>query len=254
MTPEAVQTPEPEASRLGTFSRITGVFFEPGKTFEDIGRKPSWFAPLLLMIVAGLAFYVVYGQRVGFERYLQQQLSTNPRVQQQMERVPPEGRQQALATQAKFTGIGFYVGPFIGIPLMMLITSGLTLLVTSMMGAGLTFKQVFAVGAFAGMPLVIKHLLSIVVVFLKNPDDFNLMNPLAFNIAAFMDPTTSSKFLYTFAMAFDLFTIWALILTAIGLSAAAGKKRLSFGGALFAVLAVTLAGVTFGASMAAMFS
>jgi len=102
--------------------------------------------------------------------------------------------------------------------------------------------------------MVIKQVLSIVVVFLKNPDDFNLMNPLAFNFAAFMDPLTSSKFLYTFALSFDLFAIWVMILTALGLSAAAGKKRLSFGGALFAACLPWLLFVTFGASMAAMFS
>jgi hypothetical protein len=113
---------------------------------------------------------------------------------------------------------------------------------------------VFAVICFAGLPMVVKHLLSIVVVFLKNPDDFNVQNPLAFNFAAFMDPVTANKFAYTFALSFDLFAIWVMILTAIGLSAATGKKKLSFGGALFAVAVPWVVFVTFGASMAAMFS
>ena len=39
--------------------------------------------------------------------------------------------------------------------------------------------------------------------FLKSPDRFNLMNPLAFNPAAFMDPKTTSKFLYTIASGCD---------------------------------------------------
>ena len=82
--------------------------------------------------------------------------------------------------------------------------------------------------------MVIKQLLSIVVLFLKNPDDFNLLNPLAFNVAAFMDPLTSSKFLYTLADVRSVRDIWTIVLTAIGLSAAAGKKRLSFGGGLIA--------------------
>ena len=57
MTPEVAQAPEPTPAGMGVFSRITGVFFEPGKTFEDIGRRPSWFVPLLLSILSGLAFY-----------------------------------------------------------------------------------------------------------------------------------------------------------------------------------------------------
>lgn len=254
MTPEAVHSPDPGAEPMGAFSRITGVFFEPGKTFVDIGRRPTWFLPLLISILAGLAFYLAYGQKVGWERYMQQQLATNTRMQQQMERIPADQREQSIAMQAKFTGIGFYVGPFIGVPLMVLISSAIMLGMLSIMSAGLKFKQVFAITAFAGLPMAIKSLLSLVVVFLKNPDDINVMNPLAFNFAAFMDPITSSKFLYTIAMSFDLFAIWVIVLTAIGFSAAAGKKKLSFGGALFAVLVPWVLFVGLGASMAAMFS
>jgi hypothetical protein len=254
MTPEPVQAPDPEAAPSSTFSRISGVFFEPGKTFADIGRKPSWFAPLLLSIVAALAFYATYGQRVGWERYLQQQIATNPRAQQQMDQIPADRREQQMAIQAKFIGIGFYVSAIFMLPIIMLVSSAILLGLTAMMSAGLKFKQVFAIVCFAGMPMVIKQLLSVMVVFLKNPDDFNLMNPLAFNFAAFMDPMTASKFLYTFALSFDLFAVWVIILTALGLSAAAGKRKLSFGGALFAVCVPWVVFVTFGGGMAAMFS
>ena len=114
-----------------------------------------------------------------------------------------------------------------------------------MMSAGLKFKQVFAIISWASLVQVIKWLLAIVVVFLKNPNDFDLTNPLAFNLGAFMDPTTSSKFLRTMAIALDVFAIWGIILVAIGLKAAAGK-RLSFGGALFAAAAPTLLFVLLG--------
>ena len=42
---------------MSEFSRLTGVFFEPGKTFADIAERPRWLVPLLLVIVAGVAFY-----------------------------------------------------------------------------------------------------------------------------------------------------------------------------------------------------
>jgi Yip1 domain len=254
MTPEAVRPSEPEPAHLGAFARVTGVFFEPGKTFEDIGRKPTWFLPLILTILAGLAFYVTYGQRVGWQRFVDQQVATNARAQQQMERVPPEQRQQAAAMQAKMTGIMFYASAVLFVPIVIVISSAILLGITAMMSAGLKFKQVFAVVCFAGLPMVVKHLLSIVVVFLKNPDDFNVQNPLAFNIAAFMDQATASKFLYTIASAFDLFAIWVIVLTGIGLSAAAGKKKLSVGGGIFAAAMPWVVFVLFGASMAAMFS
>jgi hypothetical protein len=254
MTPEAIQTPDPESGHMGAFARITGVFFEPGKTFADIGQKPTWFAPLLLIVLVTIAFYAFYGQRVGWERFMQQQLAASPRAQQQLEQVPAERREQQLAIQAKFTGIMFYFMAAVGFPVALLISSAILLGFTATMSAGLRFKQVFAVVCFGGLPLILKQILSIVVVFLKNPDDFNVQNPLAFNLGALMDPVTSSKFLYTFAISFDLFAIWIIILEAIGLSAAAGKKKLSFGGAFFAVLASWVVLVLIPASMSALFS
>ena len=77
-------------------------------------------------------------------------------------------------------------------------------------------------------------LLAIAVMFMKPPDDFNLQNPLVFNPGAFMDPLTSSKFLYSVATSLDLFRLWTLVLIAIGLKAAGGKQ-LSMGGAVTAV-------------------
>jgi hypothetical protein len=124
---------------------------------------------------------------------------------------------------------------------------------SGLMSAGVKFKQVFAIVCYAGLPLVLKHALAIVVMFLKSPDEFNLLNPLAFNPAAFMDPINTAKFLYTMAMSLDLFTIWGILLTATGLKAAAGK-RLSFGGALFAVVLPWAVLVLIGATLAGMFS
>jgi len=254
MTPEIAQHSDPAPAQMGTFSRIVGVFFEPGKTFADIGRRPSWLAPLLLAILSGLAFYMAYGQHVGWARFVNQQMATNPRMQQAMAQVPPDQVEARLAMQAKFTGIGYYVSMLIFVPIIMLISSAVLLGLTAMMSAGLRYKQIFAIVCFAGLPMVIRNLLSLVVVFLKNPDDFNLTNPLAFNVAAFMDPLTSSKFLYTLGTMFDVFAIWTIVLTGIGLSAAAGKKRLSFGGGLFAAATPWVVLGLFAASMAAAFS
>jgi hypothetical protein len=254
MTPENAPAVEPEPAGMNQFSRLTGVFFEPGKTFADIAERPSWLVPLLLVIVAALAFYALYGQHVGWERALRHQMETSPRAQQQMDRLPAEQREAAIAMQVKFMGIGYYIGTIVMVPLMCVISAAIVLGIASgIMSAGVKFKQVFAIICYAALPGVLKNVLSIVVMFLKSPDEFNLQNPLAFNPAAFMDPINSSKFLYTVAMSLDLFTIWTILLTAVGLKAAAGK-RLTFGGALFAVVLPWAILVLAGASLASLFS
>lgn len=243
----------PEPRGMGESSRIIGVFLEPTKAFADIARRPSWFIPLLLTILAGVAYYTAFGQHVTWQRFLQHQLETSPKMAQQMAQVPPEQRAQSMAMQAKFAGIGYDVAIVIFTPLALLLSAAIVLGIANAMGAGVKFKQVFAIMAYAGLPIIIKHALSIVVMFLKNPDDFNLLNPLAFNPAAFMDPVSSSKFLYTIGTALDVFAIWTLLLGATGLKAAAGK-RLTFGAAFFAVATPFVVFMLFGATMAGIFS
>jgi hypothetical protein len=259
MTPEALQVPESGPAGMGTFARITGVFFEPAKTFEDIGRRPSWLVPLLLVVLAGIVFTLMLGQQVGWEQVMTQERNISPKVaermEQQMANVPAEQRQRALDMQSKvITPARYYAQAILGPPIGSLIRAGLIMLIAGvMMSAGLRFKQVFAVVCFASLPRVIESLLKAVVVVLKK-QEINIFNPLAFNPGAFMDMATSPKFLYTVLVSFDLFTIWTMVLMAVGLSAAAGRKRLSFGGALVAVAAPWLLLVLFGASMAAMFA
>jgi hypothetical protein len=177
------------------------------------------------------------------------------RMDQQMANMSPEQKQKAMEIQLKVAVPAQYysqaiLGPVIG----SLVRAALIMLIAGvMMSAGLRFKQVFAIVCFAGMPYVLQALLKAVVVVLKK-QEVNVFNPLAFNPGAFMDMATSPKFLYATASALDLFTIWSMLLMAVGLSAAAGRKKLSFGGALFAVVVPWLLFIVLGGTMAAMFT
>ena len=254
MTPEDVTAVEPEPAGMGEFSRLSGVFFEPGKAFADIAERPKWFLPLLLIILATVAFYVAYGQHVGWQSFVQDQVDSSARAQQQMASLSPAQRQASMDMQMKIMPVVYYVGPVLGMPLMYLISSLILLGIASgLMSAGVKFKQIFAIECYAGLVNIVFHLLGIVVMFLKSPDQFNLMNPLAFNPAAFMDQKTASKFTYTMASGLDLFVIWTLVLTVIGLKAAAGKK-LSTGGAVVAVVLPYVLLLLLGATVAGAFS
>jgi len=178
-----------------------------------------------------LVLIALFAQHVGWERAVRHQFETNPRLMQ----LPADQRERQMQMQIRFSGVGAYVGVILGIPIVDLIWAGLLLgIVKGIMGAQVRYKQAFAVVAWAGLPGIISTILAIIVMFLKNPDDFNLQNPLVFNPGALMDPLTSSKFTYSLASSLDLFTIWVLVLIGIGLKAAGGKT-ISAGGAMTAV-------------------
>ncbi|HLH16442.1 MAG TPA: Yip1 family protein [Bryobacteraceae bacterium] len=248
MTPESAPPPEPTEQGMGAFARITGVFFEPGKTFQDIGRRPTFLVPLLVIIAFTIGFTFLMGQHIGWENIARQGMENSSRAAQ----MTPEQKAQGIAMGAK---IGAFMGyaMVVIIPVMYAIMAAVLLGMTAMMSAGLRFKQVYAVVVYSGLPGILYAILGCVVMFLKKPEDFNVNNPLMFNIGAYLDPQTTSKFLYSLATSMDLFTFWMIALVAIGLKAAAGK-RLSSGGAFTAVVAPWAVYVLAKSALAGLFS
>lgn len=250
MTPEQIPESEPQPKGMGEASRLIGVFFEPSKTFADVAARPSFWVPLLLTIVVGLAYIALYSQHVGWERMIRHQTETSSRASQ----LTPEQRETQIQMGMKFAPVFGYVGVAIGIPLTLLIWAAVLLgIVKGIMSVPIRFKQVFAILSYAGLPGVIFMILAIAVMFLKSPDDFNLQNPLVFNPAAFLDPATTSKFAYSFLSSLDLFRIWTMVLIAIGLKTAGGRQ-LSMAGAMTAVFLPWLIWTLCAASLAGMFS
>ena len=102
-------------------------------------------------------------------------------------------------------------------------------------GAGVSFRQAFSVTSYAFLPSAISSILALVVMLLKNPEDFDLQNPLPANLGAFLSPQDTPKWLHALASSFDLFSFWLMLLLALGFSVASGKK-LKFGKALTLIL------------------
>lgn len=231
MSPDIITETEPKP--LGEFSRLVAVFFEPGKAFADIAARPRWMVPLLISILFSVGYLYAFGQHIGWESYMHRLLDTNQRIQQ----LPPDQRQRVFDTYLRFASVLAMVNVVIFIPLVLIIWAGIALgIVKGLLGVPIRFKQAFAAVCYAGMPRVIYSVLATIVMFLiKNPEDFDVQNGFFSNPGALMDSQTSSKFLYTLASSLDVFVIWTILLAAAGLKAAGGK-RLSFGGALFAVL------------------
>ena len=61
MTPESLSESEPQPKGLSEGSRLTGVFFEPAKTFEDVAARPNFWAPLILLMVVALVYIALFG-------------------------------------------------------------------------------------------------------------------------------------------------------------------------------------------------
>ena len=205
-------------------ARILGVYIEPAKAFADIVARPQrWFVPMILVILSAMVLIYCFSQRVGWEQMMKKQFETNT----QLQNLPADQREQAMERGTKFAGVISYVGAAVGIPVVTLIVAGVMLLVmNSMMGAQVNFVQSLAIVAYSYLTGLVTSALAIVVMYIKNPEDFDLQNPLAFNGGAFL-ASDAPKWLTALAGSFDLFTFWTMALMATGYAATTRKLKWS---------------------------
>ena len=221
------QTPQP----IGAFSRVIGALFNPRPTFEDIGRKPSWVVPMLILIVLNIGITAVFSQRVGWRSFMEQQIAHSRSAQQRMSQVPPEKREQILETQAKVANVFGYVGGVVGVPVILMVIGAVFMgIFNATSSAQLDLNTSMSVAAHAYMPFAIVAVLGLLIMCIKPPDAIDLQNLVASNPGALLSDS-APQWLKSLCSSLDVFTFWVLGLMAFGYSVVRPKK-IKFGSAL----------------------
>ena len=213
--------PVPEAQALvSPFGRIIGIFFSPKSTFEDIARRPSWILPILLTTVLSFISVTALNQRVNWHDYILQQIEKSPRAAQ----LSADQKQQQAEVSVKITVVIVYVAGLI-VPVLFALIVGLVMMgaYNLLAGAGAKFAQAFSIVAHAGLVGIVSTPLFLLVLFLKPPGTIDPDNPLATNLAAVL-PDEAAKWLVTLCKSLDIFSLWTLILIAIGFAAVNPRK------------------------------
>jgi hypothetical protein len=213
--------PAPEAqSTISPFGRVIGVLFSPGKTFEDIVREPSWLVPIIISTLLSIIAVVALNQRVNWREYITQQMEKNPRTAN----LSADQKQQQAEVGAKFTVAIVYVAGVI-VPVCFALLVGLVMMgaYNLLAGAGARFGQSFAILAHVGLVGIISTPIFLLVLFLKPPGTIDPDNPVVTNLGALL-PEDSAKWLVALCKSVDIFSIWMLILIAIGFAAVNPRK------------------------------
>jgi Yip1-like protein len=245
--------PAPEAQSqpaVSPIGRIIGAFFSPKVTFEDIARKPSWAAPIILLTLIGLSMNIFLANKADWRSFAEEQLMSSPRGQQ----IPPDQKDLAIQRSAKGNQYFCYARGLTGT-----VCLGLFLAVVYwgayalIGGARLTFGKSFAVIAYAMLPGGIRELLGIPILILKDPS--TLGNPYNFvgsNPGAYMS-MSDPKWLSALASSFDVFVFWSLFLTVLGFHCM-DPKKVSMSKSVGIVISVYLVFTALGVTIAWVFS
>jgi len=216
--------PAPESQPQGAISpvgRIIGMFFSPKATFEDIVRKPSWIAPVAVIVALSLVGVIALNSHFDWRGYMAQQIEKSPRAAN----LSPEQKQQQIDGGVKMAPIFAYV---FGIPAPIVILLVVALVLWGaynlMAGAGVNFQQAFAIVTHAWVPItIVGSFILLLVLFVKPIGSFDLDNPVATNLAVLL-PDDAAKWLVALCKNIDLFEIWKLLLLGMGFAAVNPKK------------------------------
>jgi hypothetical protein len=219
MATTPVPAPEAQAT-ISPFGRIIGVLFSPGHTFEDIVRKPSWLLPLALTTILSIGVSFAINQRINWREFMSQQIEKSPRSGQ----MTADQKQQQIEGGAKFSPVFSYciglLGPILGALIIGLVMWGAYSLLG---GASTNFGTAFGITTHAFLTGLVSSPLFILILYMKPYGTADLENPIAANLAAFL-PEDSAKWLVALCKSFDLFSLWTLVLLAIGFAAVNPRK------------------------------
>ena len=233
--PQTFQVPEQapqEPAPLSEGQRLVNTFLAPSKTFTDLRRNANWWAPFLIIAIVSTIFVYVVDQKVGFRKVVENQIQLQPKQADRIERMPADQRQKILQQQAAITRGISYAVPVIALLLYAVFAGVLFATLKFGTGAELKYKSLFALIVYTRLPMLLTTLLAMLsLVAGVSGDAFNIENPVATNAGYFIGPE-GSPVLRALLSPFDVFTIWTLILTAIGITCISKVKR----GTAFAIV------------------
>jgi hypothetical protein len=227
-TPLPPQEGAPQAN-LSLWQRMGGVLFSPAAVFEDIARKPTWAGMMALVVALNLVTSVIFLMTVDMEKFLMHQMEENSAVS-----LSGEQMEQALELQKKIVPVTVVFVSLVGAPVVFFLLAGIFYVLLKIFGGEHNYMQTLSVTVFSFVILSIKGLLSLPVLLMaEEPHLLDPNNLLRSNLTLLMNEETS-KPLYAFGASVDLFTLWTLVVMAIGFGAV--SKRPVASAAVVAIL------------------
>ena len=243
-SPEPPNRPQGDAAQMSEIGTVTSIFFEPGRVFEDLRRKPRFITGsiiiALLVTAYGFGLYYKVGEP-AMRRFMTEQIDKSP----QASAMSPEQKKDAVDLQMKIQGGVRYALPIFVI-VTLFIGGLLYFLGTKAFGGDGSFMQSLSVWVYASIPPTVVGMIgSFIVMFIKSADEIDIgasqRGLLQANPAILIDGK-EHPVLATLIGTLDLFMIWGWVLAAIGLRI---TNRLSSGSAWGVVIIIGFIGLLF---------
>ncbi|MEO8572365.1 MAG: Yip1 family protein [Pyrinomonadaceae bacterium] len=233
---------ESEPPQMSEAATLGNIFFEPGRTFEDLKRKPRFVMAAiiisLLVTAYGFGLYYKVGD-AGIRSFAAEQMDKSS----QTASMTSEQKANAIDLNMTISKVVRFVLP-IFVMISLLIGGLLYWGGAKAFGGSGGFLHAVSVWVYASLPpTVVGMIANFIVLAFKSVDDIDLAvsqrGVIQANLSFLVNGKTAPV-LATLLSTLDLFAIWGWVLAAIGLRL---TNRLSAGSAWAVVLILALIGI-----------
>jgi hypothetical protein len=228
---------EPTVEQGGAGSALADVFrvlYEPGAVFERVRARPSFFLPFL--VIAAINIVLFFVNLPYIKAAMQAQAAARP---------------AGGPDPSKFVWIGALFIP-VGLAIALLIGGLLLWVLVSLFGGEGKFGTLLSVAAYASVPsIILLALVGAIVLHMKGVGDIASQQDLQPALGLDLLAPGATGFVGAVLKAINPFSIWGLVLTAIGVST---THRLSKGTGYAIATIAFLIGVVIAGAFAGIFA
>ncbi len=225
------------------FGRLVGVLVAPSETFASIARRPSWVVALIVLVLLSFASAMVSVPRIDWEE------ATRLQLEQSNPEMTAEEIEQTAAMGAKLGPITSFTAPVI-VAISYFLLALVCWISFRLIGAELTYRMSLATSIHATIPSGVVSLLGLAVMLPQETLDLERLQSGAYvksSLAAFLGDGIGPV-ANTLLGSIDFFSIWTVVLLAIGFSTTGKVAR---GRATIAALSLWALWIAFKVGLAA---
>ena len=229
--PDAAPATPPE--KAGVWEDFIDIFYAPSAVFARRQNASAWIPLIVVSLLVGGIF--IANSRVlepimqaEFDRASAATMRSNPNV-------TPEMLEQGRGFGMMFAN----VAAFIGTPIVICLLGLVLWLAGKLFDATQSLGTSIVVAAYSYTPMILAGVLMGVQGMLMDVNGLTGRYQLSLSPARFLDPDATPQLMLNMLARFDVFTIWVVVLLAIGLSV---TGRIPRSRAAIAALIVWVAG------------
>jgi len=227
---------------MSTAETLTGIFFEPSRTYEALRARPRFLVAGLILLVLAVVVTVLLYARVDMGQYMRERIQSSPNAAQLTE--------EQIEMQVNIGKTFGMIAIPLSVPVVIAGGAALYLLGVMVFGGSITYRKSLSVWVYSSIPQsVIGALLAILILFIKSPDSIDPEHMVVTNPGALFGED-ASKVLVAFLSQFDLLRFYGLFLAALGLRKVG---KLSSGAAWGVVITLWVIGTVLRVGSAAIF-